>query len=189
MTASIHKYKFSAQALITVKHDAVLQDKIPTCQQKDLDSLWIQRLFFKKKNLLALGACFKVDGYSPPLRIPIAHMQYIYHLHLQGFWVIKKMKENIIFLLSTKRHKTHRKACSKDIPGWALVEGKILEWLATELTEKITHFIAVYHALAADIALLCWLIHFSSKPPFIPFRGTPFRQPPAIQSWDREYII
>lgn len=38
MTASIHKYKFSVQALITVKHDTVLQDKIPTCQQKDLDS-------------------------------------------------------------------------------------------------------------------------------------------------------
>lgn len=39
MTASIHKYKFSAQALITVEHDAVLQDnKIPMCQQKDLDS-------------------------------------------------------------------------------------------------------------------------------------------------------
>lgn len=39
MTASIHAYKFSAQPLITVKHDAVLQDnKIPTCQQKDLDS-------------------------------------------------------------------------------------------------------------------------------------------------------
>lgn len=28
----------SAEALITVKHDAALQDKIPTCQQKDLES-------------------------------------------------------------------------------------------------------------------------------------------------------
>lgn len=38
MTARIHKYKFSALALITVKHDAAVQDKIPMCQQKDLYS-------------------------------------------------------------------------------------------------------------------------------------------------------